>query len=162
VLGGDVFNFQWEPKSNLIAYNADGVTNDVIELFTTTAPPFFLSIIKVSGNMTGSGLEDNFQWAPDSSRIAYLADQDQVNVIELFTSTPNGSINDRSSGDLVLGGDVSEFEWEPGSQGIAYIADQDTFGINELYVSTPSGSKNAKISGSLVPGGSVFQFEWVP
>jgi uncharacterized protein with WD repeat len=162
VLGGDVFTFQWEPESNLIAYNADGISDNVVELFTTTAPPSSLSIKKVSGDMAGFGAEDNFQWAPDSSLLAYLADQDEVNVIELFTSAPDGSKNDRSSGDLVLGGNVSEFEWEPGSQGVAYIAEQDTFGVNELYVSTPSGSNNVKISGSLVPGGSVFQFEWAP
>ena len=162
VASGDVFSFQWEPASTLIAYNADEDTNNVVELFTTPAPPSANPVVKVSGTMAGFGVEDNFQWADDSSRIAYLADQDEINIIELYTSTPLGSQNDQASGELVVGGSVAGFKWDPDSEGIGYIADQDTFGIDELYISSPSGTKNAKVSGELVPGGSVSRFEWVP
>jgi hypothetical protein len=162
VTGGDVFAFQWEPDSTLIAYNADEDTDNVVELFTTPAPLPANPVEKVSGTMAGFGVEDNFQWADDSSRIAYLADQDEINVIELYTSTPLGSQNDQTSGDLVLGGSVAEFKWDPDSEGLGYIADQDTFGVDELYISSPRGTKNAKVSGELVAGGSVSRFEWVP
>jgi len=162
VTGGDVFAFQWEPDSTLIAYNADEDTDNVVELFTTPAPLSANPVEKVSGTMAGFGVEDNFQWADDSSRIAYLADQDEINVFELYTSTPLGSQNDQTSGDLVLGGSVAEFKWDPDSEGLGYIADQDTFGVDELYISSPRGTKNAKVSGELVSGGSVSRFEWVP
>lgn len=162
VTGGDVFRFQWEPASTRIAYNADEDTVNKVELFTTPAPPSANPAVKVSGTMAGFGVEGNFQWADDSSRIAYLADQDEINVIELYTSTPLGDQNDRISGDLVLGGSVAEFKWDPDSDGVGYIADQDTFGIDELYISSPDGTKNAKVSGDLVAGGSVSRFEWVP
>ena len=162
VTGGDVFAFQWEPDSTLIAYNADEDTDNVVELFTTPAPLSANPVEKVSGTMAGFGVEDNFQWADDSSRIAYLADQDEINVFELYTSTPLGSQNDQTSGDLVLGGSVAEFKWDPDSEGLGYIADQDTFGVDELYISSPRGTKNAKVSGEMVAGGSVSRFEWVP
>jgi len=162
VAGGDVFAFQWEPRSTLIAYNADEDTDNVVELFTTPAQLSANPVEKVSGTMAGFGVEDNFQWADNSSLIAYLADQDEINVIELYTSTPRGSQNDQASGDLVLGGSVAEFKWDPDSEGLGYIADQDTFGIDELYISSPRGTKNAKVSGEMVAGGSVSRFEWVP
>jgi dipeptidyl aminopeptidase/acylaminoacyl peptidase len=162
VTGGDVFTFQWEPGSTLIVYNADEDTDNVVELFTTPAPPSANPGVKVSGTMVVFGVEDNFQWADDSSRIAYLADQDEINVIELYTSSPLGSKNDQASGDLVLGGSVAAFKWDPDSEGLGYIADQDTFGVDELYISSPRGDKNAKVSGELVAGGSVSRFEWVP
>jgi hypothetical protein len=94
--------------------------------------------------------------------IAYIADQDTANVIELFSSEPKGIINNRVSGTLVSGGDIEEFKWAPDDSGIAYIADQDTNETFELYASDPNGNNNTKLSGILISGGDVFSFDWVP
>jgi protease II len=163
VAGGDVVDFRISPDAKFVAYVADQDTNQVFELYVSETDKLIDDAeVKVSVTMAGFGVEDNFQWADDSSRIAYLADQDEINVIELYTSTAIGSDNDQASGDLVLGGSVAEFKWDPDSEGLGYIADQDTFGVDELYISSPSGTKNAKVSGELVAGGSVSRFEWVP
>ena len=165
ISGENVRAFAWAPDSSLIAYqaNQDDINDD--ELYTTT-PNLDGDFIKVSGTPTTGGLRktfDAFAWAPDSSRIAYIARQASTD-FEFYTSTPDGNINDSVAPvPLPSGGIVDSFEWEPNSSRLAYLADQDTLGVDELYSSQPDGTDNIKISGDLVPGGSVANsYEWVP
>jgi hypothetical protein len=117
--------------------------------------------------MAGAGVADageNFDWAPDSSRIAYVADQDRAGIFELFTATPDGLNNDVVS-DIpafpVVNRDVLDFQWQPDSTDIGYVADQDTNDKFELYVS-PKGSNigNQKVSGTPMAGTGVTEAAW--
>ncbi|MDZ7583146.1 MAG: hypothetical protein U5R30_21835 [Deltaproteobacteria bacterium] len=105
--------------------------------------------VKVSGTPTVGGLRsfDAFAWAPDSSRIAYIARQDTTSE-ELYSSTPEGAANNvRVSGPLSGGGSVDSFAWSPDLRAtnlIAYLADQRTINVNELFTSTPAGINNSK------------------
>ena len=77
-----------------------------------------------------------FAWAPDASRIAYVADQEADLVFELFTSLAAGGGNVKVSGPMVVGGSVSgsplgndpyappRFAWAPDSSRLAYLANQ--------------------------------------
>jgi Tol biopolymer transport system component len=129
--------------------------------------------VKVSGAMAGNGIlqlpsgEYVFGWAPDSSRVAYVADQNTVRVFELFTSTPDGLENDMVSNlpDPLTDPDrnVQIFEWEPNSTLIAYIADQDTNEVFELYVSaSDSNTSNVKVSGTTIDGDGIKELAPVP
>ena len=165
--GFDVF--EWAPDNSWIAYIADQDTNDVFELFTaeriTAVPPVFGLPVNVSGAQVSGGDVKEFQWAPGSFRIAYRADQDSNNVVELYTATPDGSDNDKVSFTPVTSGDVAGFQWAPNSALIAYRADQDTNDVLELYISPPDGSTvPVKVSFiyPFVVGGSVGAFEWAP
>ncbi|MFO7687418.1 MAG: hypothetical protein R6V60_15150 [Desulfobacterales bacterium] len=118
--------------------------------------------VKVSGTPTVGGLRtfDAFAWAPDSSRIAYIAAQDSISE-ELYSSTPEGAANNvKISG----GGTVDSFLWSPDlavTNLIAYLADQQTINVNELFTSTPAGQDNLNVSGSLATGGNVTAFyDW--
>jgi Tol biopolymer transport system component len=131
---------------------------------SSSAPPTEVEPVKVSGTPipTAGGLRsiDAFTWAPDSSRIAYIAAQDS-NSEELYSSTPDGvASNVKVSG----GGTVESFLWSPdltAANLIAYLADQQTINVNELYTSTPEGNDNQNVSGSLEPGGRVTVFyDW--
>jgi dipeptidyl aminopeptidase/acylaminoacyl peptidase len=161
--------FEWSPDNSWIAFIADQDTNDVFKLFTaeriTTEPPVFSIPVTVSGMLVWGGDVKEFQWAPDSSRVAYRADQDSNNVVELYTATPDGSDNDKVSVTPVTNGDVEGFQWAPDSTLIAYRADQDTNDVLELYTSPSDGSAvPVKVSfiDLLVDGGSVGAFEWAP
>jgi Tol biopolymer transport system component len=79
----------------------------------------------------------DFAWAPDSSRIAYIADQDVVGVFELYTDNTVGTSNRRVSAELSAGENLSAFLWAPDSSLIAYQANQDNVNIEELYVTLP-------------------------
>ena len=165
---GDVTAFGWAPTELMIAYTADQDTNDKFELYTTepsdpTNPPLSATVEKVSGDdFAGIGVEDDFQWSSDSSLIAYRADQDTLNKIELYTADPDGLVNNKVSEIQPIEGDVDEFKWDDSGEAVGYLADQDSNNIIELYASLPDGEENTNFSGELVTGGDVFQFEWVP
>jgi Tol biopolymer transport system component len=102
-----------------------------------TAPPDGGSSTQVTPDpIINQGISD-FSWAPDSSRIAYRADQRADGLIELFAVRPDGSDNLRISGTLTNGGNVTDFVWSPDSGFIAYRANQDSVAIFELYVTAP-------------------------
>ena len=100
--------------------------------------------------MTGSGVRETpplpsgvylFGWAPDSSRLAYVADRDIAGVFELFSTTPDGGSILKLSGPIWSNnGDVDEFAWAPDNSQIAYLADQlNDLGV-ELYTTLPNVS----------------------
>ena len=101
----------------------------------------------VTPDLTINGKISDFSWAPNSSRIAYLADQESDEDFELFTVEPNGDDDLRISDDLTDGGDVTDFSWAPNSTRIAYRADQESNGDFELFTVEPDGDDNLRISG---------------
>ncbi len=170
--GRDVKDFEWEPNSTFIAYVADQDTNDKFELYVSPSDSN-IGNRKVSGiPMVGSGIRENppvpseaylFGWAPDSSRLAYIADQDTVDIFELFTSNPDGADNRKLSGPMGFNGDVDEFAWAPNNSKIAYLADQVNDPGVELYTTLPNVSVSfLKNSAGLVVGSNVTGFEWAP
>lgn len=167
----DVKDFQWEPNSTLIAYVADQDTVGKLELYVSPSdsnnPNRKVSGIIMVGNgiiekPIGSG-EYDFAWAPDSSRIAYIADQDVLDKFELFSSTPNGASNLRISGPFGDGRDVEEFEWAPDSQRIAYRANQNLADAIDLFSAPPNVSTTSlQNSTGMSPGQEVSAFKWAP
>ena len=168
-VGGDVYDFAWAPDSSLVAYSADQIADTKIELFVSPPNSNFPNLKVSATTMSGSGVADtgqNFGWSPDSSRLAYVADQVTAGIFELFTATPDGLNNDVVS-DIpplpVVNRDVQDFQWQPNSTHIAYVADQDTDAKNELYVSPKdSNAGNLKVSGSPMIGTGVTEFDWAP
>ncbi len=176
--------FRISPDGFFVAYVADQDIAGVFELYVVPVDKTANeTAVKVSGTMAGNGIlqlpsgEYVFGWAPDSSRIAYVADQNSLRVFELFTSTPDGTENDIIS-DLPDPStnpdrDVQNFEWEPNSTLIAYIADQDTNEVFELYVSpSDTNTPNVKVSGTSLDGNGIkelapvssgeYAFAWAP
>ena len=163
VAGGNVLDFQWAPDSSRLAYRADQNSDEVRELYTVS--PGGMDNVKVSGNMVAGGNVSHsvyYKWSPDSSRLAYMADEDTDWVIELYTVFPDASNNNKVSGPMVGGGTVSRFRWSPDSSHIAYLADKETDGTDELYTVLPGGRDNIKISGPMVADGDVWDFRWAP
>ena len=103
--------------------------------------------------------------------IAYRADQDTFNKIELYTTDPEGLGNDKVSGTLPSGGDVDEFKWndDDPEPSIGYLANQISVTVTELFASLADGSQNTRLSSDLADGlgdpvadSDVSAFEWVP
>jgi len=154
----DVKAFKWVPDAAYIAFVVE-VPGPEYLLYTTF--PETAASTQISDDLF-DGDEDDFGWAPNSSKLAYIADQDTAGVFELFASVPNGSVIDDVSGTPVVGGDVQEFKWSKDSAALGYLADQDTDTVIELYASLPNGDDNTKLSGTLASGGNVASFDWVP
>jgi len=166
---GKVVEFAWAPNNSRIAYLADQFEDEKFDLITVL--PDVNSLIpdpdpqRVSGNIIGDVID--FAWSPDSSRLAYIADGDTLDVFELYTNVPFGTSQFKVSGDLTDGGEVTAFAWAPNSSLIAYQASQTSPNIFELFTSNPSNPiQNVKISGSLTStsGGlrDFAAFGWAP
>jgi len=170
--GRNVKDFEWEPDSTLIAYVANQDFINKFELYVSPSDSNRPNR-KVSGrSMVGGGVREDpalpgeylFGWAPNSSRLAYIADQDRTAIFELFTSTPDGADNKNTkvSGSMGNDGDVDEFAWAPDNRQIAYLADQlKDIGV-ELYTTFPDGSSFKKDSHGLIDGSNVTGLEWAP
>ena len=67
--------------------------------------------VRVSGDLVLNGDVFSIAWRPNGESIAYQADQNTDNVLELFVSSADGADNERVSGPLVAGGDVQFEPW---------------------------------------------------
>ena len=164
-IGGSIGVYAWSPDSSRIAYRADQDIVSVFELYSATPDGTVNDKLNGALLMPGGGVARNFAWSPDSSRIAYFAVQDTVGVLEFYSATPDGAVNDKLNGALLVpGGGVvgNNLAWSPDSRRIAYHADQDTDGVFELYSATPDGAVNDKLNGALVTDGDVSGFAWSP
>ena len=167
--GGEVVDFSWAPNNSRIAYIADQFEDEKFDLITVV--PDVNSLIPdpdpqvVSRNIIGDVI--GFAWSPGSTRLAYIADGDTLDLFELYTNVPFGTSQFKVSGDLTVGGEVTAFAWAPDSSVIAYQASQEKSNIFELFTSNPSNPiQNVKISGSLTStsGGlrNFAAFGWAP
>jgi len=150
-------DFIWSPDSNYIAFRvAFGAS---IRLYVAARDG--LSINDLSGELvTGGGVTSNLgnefsgqimQWAPDSSRIAYVADKETNDIFELYTNTPDG-LNDMKISSLPMGGNGASLPaWSPDSTRVLYRADQgnSSFGV-QYFVATGDGLSNSQVSYSNV------------
>jgi Tol biopolymer transport system component len=140
VSGGAVLYFQISPDSRWAVYKADQETNERFEMYCVpTNGPSTLAI-KISRTLGSLGDVMFFRIAPDSSRVAYLADpfsfmhpDDIVRLYGVAIRGP-GSSSLQLNGTLVDGGDVRTFDFAPNPHYVVYIADQDTDEVDELYV----------------------------
>jgi Tol biopolymer transport system component len=172
--GGDILSYQWSPNGRWLAYEADQDTDSMEELYvvdmsgaTPGAP------VKVSGTMVGTGSLGGditgYAWSPDSTRLAYRADQnvdnqDDLFVVDLSTGTPsapvkvNGAFANASM-------DVNDFEWSPDGTRLAYDADQETYLMDELYLvifgATGPGTP-INVSGLTNVNSDVWDWRWSP
>lgn len=96
--------------------------------------------VNVSGILATGRHVSAFGWSPDSSRVAYISDQDTDNQFELYSALPDVAGSPvKINGILTAGGNVNQFKWSPDSSRIAYVADQDTDDVAEMYTAAAGG-----------------------
>src|SRR5262245_63326007 len=64
--------------------------------------------------------------------VAYLADGDVDEVVELYVADLDGDGARKVSGSLVAQGDVQDFQWSPDRKRLAFRADKDADEVAEL------------------------------
>ncbi|HEV7714526.1 MAG TPA: hypothetical protein VGO53_02955, partial [Steroidobacteraceae bacterium] len=107
--------------------------------------------------VSGGNVYSAFSFSPDGTAIAYVADEETDETLELFAApvaTPGTA--QKLSGHLTAGGNVCRFEFSPDSKRVAYCADQDTNDTLELYtVALNAPGQSVKVNPPLVAGGKV-------
>ena len=91
---------------------------------------------KLNNPLVSGGDVFYFVISPDSTYVAYTADQDIDNNINVYKIAITGGKPLKMNGELVAGGNVqSPVYISPDSDKIVYSADQETDNLRELFVS---------------------------
>lgn len=143
VTGGNVETYAWSPRSDLLAYRADQELDT--RFLLCTAPATGTGATVVSGELFDVGVV-SFAWAPDGSRVAYLARQDSFQFAELYTVLSDGSQNLKVSAEFPVFGTVDDYVWNPDSRTIAYLANVDNPNVREVHVTGALGGSR-RVSG---------------
>jgi Tol biopolymer transport system component len=149
--------FSFSPDGTRVLYRADQDVVDTLELFVVDIASPGLSRQVNPQLITGGNVYTSFGFSPDGARIAYIADQDADDVLELYavqTTAPGTSA--KLNGALVPDGDVCQFTFSPDSTRVAYCADQEKDGTLELFTATFAlPGQSVKMNPSLVADGAV-------
>jgi Tol biopolymer transport system component len=117
-----------------------------------------------SALVANGSVEDHYGFSPDGAWIAYLADQDTDETIELYavaTATPGTS--NKLNGTLPAGGDLCNFKFDPASLRVAYCAEEITNNVIELFlVELAMPGVSTRLNSPLVAGGRVTNYEFSP
>lgn len=120
---------------------------------------------KLSAPLVAGGDVCRFEFSPNSSRVAYCADQQTDGVMELFSvSLASPGVAVKVNAPLVAGGNVTpSYEFSPDSSFLVYAADQDVVGRDELYrVDLSAPGVATKLNASIIAGGGVVGFHLRP
>lgn len=99
--------FDWSPDGAWLAYRADQLADEVMELFTV-APEGGPTTLVSGGGLASDVLA--FDWSADGTRLVYRAGQLVDDQVELFVAAPDGgAVNAAISGPITAGGDVVRF-----------------------------------------------------
>lgn len=139
VNNGGVYSFAWSPDGNSIAYAANQLDYTKIELFhvdlSGDAPA---RRRRVSPSVGHSFHVDNILWSPDSSHVAYRANQDDALRIELYAAERQGGFvgaPSKLNEDLTRdNASTGEARWSPDGTRVLYIADDRGAFLIDLFV----------------------------
>lgn len=117
---------------------------------------------QINGDLvTGGGVvivnAASSQVAANSSRVAYIADEEVKNQYDVYATDPDGGNHVKISrdGGGVYHGTALNYHFSPDASRVVYLAEHDTPGVSELYAAVPDGTGVTKISGPMVNGGDV-------
>jgi Tol biopolymer transport system component len=149
---GFVTKFQWAPDSSRLAFIAgQSLANSSPQLYTVISGEDFNAQVQVNGPLASGEFVRDFEWSPDSTRLAYLLSGPPA---QLHSAAPDGTGRAAVSDPQTLD-EVTAFDWAPDGSRLAYLAIQ-------LYTALPDGSDRVPVSGSLQFGRAVVGFQWSP
>lgn len=129
----------FSPDDRRIAFVGDFLNDTTSELFVTTitGTAAVAPAVPASGAMVAGGDVIDLWWSPDSTMIAYLADQnvdgmDELFLVDVTNPTTPGTPIQISGALATAANDVSAVFWSPAADGLIYAADP-TDGVTELF-----------------------------
>ncbi len=153
--GGGVVHGIFSPDGSRMLYASNPGGEIITEIYSVPSnggvPVKLNGPLVPAGDVSLAGLG----FSPDSSKVAYLADQDSDEVRELYSVPAAGGTAIKLNGSLVLGGDVDSPQFSPNSAQVLYRSDQEVDELFELYSVPSTGGVPIKLNSPLVPGGDV-------
>jgi Tol biopolymer transport system component len=140
----------------------------IFELYSArldgSSGPLKLNAPLVSGgNLVTSNDSAAFAISPDSTRVVYVADQEQDERFELYSVPIDDSVSPvKLNEPLPVGGDVyavgpdyEHVQIAPDSSRVVYVADQNVNDRLELYSVPLAGGPTIPLNGTFVSGGNI-------
>lgn len=121
------------------------------------------AVRNLSGPLVPGGNVRFMRASWDGQWMAFTADKDEDEVLELYVVPVAGGTPVKVSGPLVAGGDVFFVPvWAPDSSRILYLADAEVDEQFELYTALPTGGTPVRLTDPMVAGGDVplFKYAW--
>ncbi|HEU5060393.1 MAG TPA: hypothetical protein VFU21_27870, partial [Kofleriaceae bacterium] len=164
VAGGRVFRFAWSPDGQSIAYTANQLDPDQVELFhvdmSGTGPSRRRRVSLPAAHDVSVA---DFWWSRDSSHLAYTADQDVAERIELYAAARvDGVMNTPVRLNSALqrdGARVLFARWSPDDSRLLYNSNDAGVGISDAFVVALAAPGDAAPVNT-APG--VFDLAWAP
>ena len=152
---------EWSPNGLALAYRSN---YGAVEL--NAIAPDGSDYRRLSGNTVAGGtVYDMIEWAPNSSRIAYLAAQDIPDVPEVYVTDFDGTANIQLSPVFSNPRESLAFYWSPDSQYLAMTIFGDAnLSAVSLEGSAADGSHTWTIASNVTSDGVVddLTVEWSP
>lgn len=112
----------WSPDGQWVTWMETDVINGPLRQMV--APAAGGAPVNVSGSLVAGGQlftrQGRSPWAPDSSRLAFLADKTLDERIDLYSALPTGGAPTPLAQGASVSDDVVEFAWAPTSTLLAY------------------------------------------
>ncbi len=142
-----------------VVYRADQETLAVSEIYSNLLSGPTGAWTKLNPTLPlGGDIElSSLTLSPDGSRVAYVADQEVDNVLEIFSVPIAGGASVKLNPPLVSSGDVSSIPGPvitPDGSRAIYQADQVTNGVVEIWSVPIAGGSSERVNGPLVAGGN--------
>lgn len=143
---------EWSPNGAALAYRSHYGSDEL-----NAIAPDGSDYRRMSGPLVAGGeILDVIEWAPDSSRIAYLAAQDVPDVPEAFATRFDGSGNVQLSPTFSTPRESSSLHWSPDSGYVAItVLGTTTAGAISLEGVAADGSHTWTIASNLSSSGAV-------
>ena len=151
------------PDSSRVVFYGDQEAGNVFELFSVSS--IGGTVTKLNGSLSaiGGNVGDQFSGghflSPDGTRVAYLANQDTDNVVELYSVPIGGGTATKLNDTMAEGGNVPivdiPYLFSPDSSRVVYRADQDANGVFELFSVASIGGAVTKLNNTMVTGGDI-------
>jgi Tol biopolymer transport system component len=165
--GQSVIAFAISPDGARVVYrNIGSNTTELFSVPITGGVPVRLNGALVAGGAVGNNnfMSPGFSMSPDGTRVAYLADQDTNDVVELYSVPIDGSAEPvKLNGALVFGGDVNESVFSADGTRVVFSADANHDGRVDLFSALADGSQPAtELSEVTIALGDVISFRLSP
>jgi Tol biopolymer transport system component len=134
--GGDVEfkQFNVSPDSKRVVYIADQTSDEVHEIYSVSITGSSLSRAKLNDPLPVGGDVDIFRISPEGSRVVYKADQDEDEIMELYSVPLTGGDPVKLNHEMIeergsIGDDVHAFEISPDGKNVVFEASW----VNVIY-----------------------------
>ncbi len=144
VTGGEIKSLQLSPDGSRLVFVADKLIDERFEIWSVPTAGPAAALVRLNPTLVTNGdVLTNFHISPDSSRVAYIADQvsdERYFPYSVPIDGPSSSVVSLYQGILAVSADVQDLDFTPDSSGVVFRFDLAVDERFDLYWAPADGS----------------------